>query len=142
MNEIERKVLVPIGLETKAEDVLKLILFLKNAEKYLYVLFTAVKLPPTTSLESEEQLIKLDATKKLKRRINEVGKEMGKYGLKTEARIVACREVYEAIVEESNQGYELIILVKRKRVKPFFEKSISRKVIEKTNIPVLLLRSE
>ncbi len=143
MEKGKHRILVPIGEKTRALDVLKLTILLKNPEKYIYTLLGLVKVPFITSLEINKEIMGIDQAKKIRGKLKEINREMNKYKFKTEVKVATCRDIADGIVEESNRGgYDLIILIKRRGKRRFFEKSVSKEVIERAEIPVLLLRSD
>ncbi len=143
MEKGKHRILVPIGEKTRALDVLKLTILLKNPEKYIYTLLGLVKVPFITSLEINKEIMGIDQAKKIRGKLKEINREMDKYKFKTEVKVATCRDIADGIVEESNRGgYDLIILIKRRGKRRFFEKSVSKEVIERAEIPVLLLRSD
>ena len=133
------RILVPVGLHTKPEPYT----FLRNIfrdREVEAVLYTVVTLPATTSLEYGEYM-DLPIVEKMREKLNMVSKIFREeLGFMVAEKIVFARDVVEAIVEEVIQNpYDMVVLVKRRRVPRFIGRSVSRSLLPRISKPILIL---
>lgn len=135
-----KNVLIPIGPYTDAEALLRILDIVDGISDAEITLLGVVTIPVVTSINEDEirDLKKYEDIDKhlysVQRLFNDVGLE------KVNRKIVVSRDVAEAIIEEASTNiYDLLILVKRRKAPLVVRRSISRAVIPKVFIPVLVL---
>ncbi len=133
------KILLPIGPYTSITPILDLDKYICDFKHSEITIFSVIEIPFVTSLEQDE-IKRLDIYTLIKSRIDEVVKILDDMGVSSKVKIVYSRSVDEAIVEEALSGqYDLIVLIKRRKPPRILGKSISRSVLSKIPVPLLIL---
>jgi len=137
-----RSILIPIGLKTSLSPLDFLDYLIPDKSSVEVTLMTVVTLPSVTSLEQNE-IEELDIVKESNRKLDESAEILSRMGFKVRKKILYSRDVAEAIIEESIQNpYDLIILIKRRKVPKFIGRSISKSVLPRIFKPILVLTME
>jgi len=139
-----RRVLIPISTNVDHRRVLSALHLLqwKEAE---YTLLNIIQLPQSTATYEENILEMIKNNKKILEELSEYLKE---YGYETRVKVAVSRNIVSGIIEEvKNGGYSIVVLFRRPRgfwgrigLKLF--KSVSQRVLDDVNVPVLILPKE
>jgi len=134
-----RNILIPLGLKTDLTPLEILEEFFPYKEDVEITLMTVVTIPSVTSLEQKE-INNIEIVKDSHEKLEEAAKAIESMGYQVRKKILYSRDVVEAIIEESIQNpYDLIILIKRRKVPKFIGRSISKSVLPKIHKPILIL---
>ena len=134
-----RNILIPLGLKTDLTPLEILEEFFPYKEDVEITLMTVVTIPSVTSLEQKE-INNIEIVKDSHEKLEEAAKAIESIGYQVRKKILYSRDVVEAIIEESIQNpYDLIILIKRRKVPKFIGRSISKSVLPKIHKPILIL---
>ncbi len=135
------RILVPVGLYTSPYPYRRLpkILGRSNVEA---IVFTAIPIPQPTSLDHIEDS-DIEIVKKYREKQDVIGQLLREFGFRVSDKIVYARDVAEAIqLEIREHRYDLVVLVKRKRLPRFIGRSVSRTLLGKIDTPILILTME
>ena len=134
-----RNILIPLGLKTDLTPLEILEEFFPYKEDVEITLMTVVTIPSVTSLKQKE-INNIEIVKDSHEKLEEAAKAIESMGYQVRKKILYSRDVVEAIIEESIQNpYDLIILIKRRKVPKFIGRSISKSVLPKIHKPILIL---
>lgn len=136
------RILIPVGLYTKTLQYKFLKNLFKDPKEIDITLFTVVTLPMTTSLEQEE-VVDLPIVEEYKKKLEEVSTLLQGMGFRVIERLVFARDVVDAILNEAlDNPYDMIILVKRRKLPRFIGRSVSQSLLPKIYKPILILTME
>lgn len=131
-----RKVLLPVGKKFNIKDAVRALELLAHVRDYVVTLMSAVEVPLTTPLEER---LPARALEEARARLDEFRDLLEELGYRVEVKVLPCRHVHEAIVEEAKgPEYAVIILLKRAK-KPLLERSVTAKVVSSTTKPVVVV---
>lgn len=135
-----RSILIPIGPYTEAEPLLQVVDLVKGVWEAEITLLGVITMPVVTSI-NEEEITHLKQYQELNDHLWHVEKLFSDMGLKNVYRkIIVSRDVPSAIIEEVSTGeYDLLVLAKRRKPPLMVRRSVSKSVIPKVSIPVLVL---
>jgi len=134
-----KNILVPIGLKTELSPLEFLEELFPEKNDLEITLITVVTIPSVTSLEQRE-INDIEIVRESHKKLEEASKVIEAMGFRVNKKIIYSRDVAEAIVEESIQNpYDLIILIKRRKMPKFIGRSISKSVLPKIYKPILIL---
>ncbi len=136
-------ILVPIGIETDLTVYHEVPQLLKLKKNMIFTLYHVVEIPFITTLEAVDELIKTKRYVDGKRKVEEAKKIFESLGLTAKEKVEFGRDTVEMIINEAiSGGYDLIILVKRRKQPRFLGKSVSRAVVARVKLPILILSME
>lgn len=134
-----KRILIPVGEYTDPAPLIKLTDIIRDLHMLEIILFGVVSIPFATSLEQEE-IRNTEPYLRIERKLKEVREFFRSLGVDAKIRIVLSRDVSDAIIEESlSEDYDLIILIKRRKLPRFVRKSISQAILSKIPRPLLIL---
>jgi len=137
-----RNILIPIGLKTKILPLSILDTLFSDKNNIIITLVSVITIPAVTSLEQNE-ISELPIVNETHKKLDEAESILVKMGFKVNRKILFSRDVAEAIIEESIQNpYDLIILIKRRKMPKFIGRSISKSVLPHIYKPILILTME
>lgn len=137
------KVLVPVGIDTDLSIYHKIPTLIKSRKNVEFTLYHVVEIPFVTTLEAADELVKTRKYLEGKKKVEEARKVFEGLGLKVNEKIDFGRDTVETIVNEAvSGGYDLVILVKRRKIPRFLGKSVSKAVMSRATTPILILCSE
>lgn len=135
-----KNILVPIGLKTDLTVYYRLEEILKISKSDILTLIHIIEVPFSTTLEAVNQLKATDKYSLSVKKLDSAENIFKSIGFNVKKRIEFGRDIVETIVDiATNENYDVIVLVKRRKVPRFLGKSVSRGVISRVNIPVLIL---
>jgi len=137
---VVKSILIPIGPYTDAEPLLQVVDLVKNVWEAEITLLGIITMPVVTSI-NEEEVKDLKQYQELDDHLSYVEKLFSDIGLRNVYRkIIVSRDVPSAIIEEvATGGYDLLVLAKRRKPPLVVRRSVSKSVIPKVSIPVLVL---
>jgi hypothetical protein len=140
---VKTKILLPISLEYNKNVLVKGLAILTNLKEPYIIVFHAIELPVTATLDLSEHQEKVD---EIKSKLKPFTDWIKKQSFEIKERIVVTRRITDAIIEEANSGnYDLLLLTKRRPPKGFrkiFYKSHTDIVTDSINCPALILVSK
>jgi len=137
------KYLVPIGLKTDLSTYYQIKDLLKVRGGDKFTLLYVIEVPASTTLEALNELKTTDAYKNAVKKLDEAKKVFLSLSLPFEIRIEFGRDIAETIADIAlNEDYDMIILVKRRKIPKFLGRSISKSLIGRVSTPILILSME
>ena len=135
-----KNILIPIGPYTDAEPLLQVVDIVKDVIDSSITLLGVITMPVVTSI-NEDEVKELKQYQELSNHLEYVEKVLVDFGVKNiYKKIIVSRDVPTAIVEEVSSGdYDLLVLAKRRKPPLVVRRSVSKSVIPKVYIPVLVL---
>lgn len=135
-----KNILIPIGPYTDAEPLLRVVDLVRGILDASITLLGVITMPVVTSI-NEDEVKGLKQYQELSSHLNYVEKLFMDFGLENiYKKIIVSRDVSAAIVEEVSSGdYDLLVLAKRRKPPLVVRRSVSKSVIPKVYIPVLVL---
>jgi len=139
-----RRVLIPVSTNVDHRRVLSALRLLQWREAE-YTLLNIIQLPQSTATYEEVILKMIENNKKI---LEELRDYLREHGYETRIKVAVSRDVVSGIVEEiKNGGYSIVVLFRKPRgffgrigLKLF--KSVSQRLLDDVNIPVLILPKE
>lgn len=135
-----KNILIPIGLYTDAKSLLQVVDIVRDITDVSITLLGVITMPVVTSI-NEDEVKELKQYQELSSHLESVERVFIDFGLKNiYKKIIVSRDVSTAIVEEVFSGdYDLLVLAKRRRPPLVVRRSVSKSVIPKVYIPILVL---
>lgn len=130
------KILLPVGKGFEVEDAVRALELLARAREHTITLMTAIEIPITTPLEEG---LPIEKVKDAESRLEKFKSSLESLGYSVETKVVPCRHVHEAIVEEVKAPeYAAVVLLKRAK-KSLLERSVTARVVSSTTKPVIVV---
>ncbi len=128
-----RRVLLPLKERVDAREIVAALSQLEGGSEV--TLLHVVKVPITTPLDVEVSVPEW---------LSELAQELRSMGIPTKVVVAEARDVADAIVEEAEEKYDLIIMFKGRRrgLGKVVGRSVSERVAEATRRPVMTIPRE
>ncbi len=135
-----RNILIPVGPYTEPDPLLKIIDLVSGISGAIITLLGVITMPAVTAI-NEDEVRELKQYQELSSHLDYVERLFVDVGLRNvKKKIIVSRDVPTAIIEEVAAGdYDLLVLAKRRKPPLVVRRSVSKSVIPKVSIPVLVL---
>ena len=135
-----RNILIPVGPYTEPDPLLRIIDLVSGISGAMITLLGVITIPAVTAI-NEDEVKELKQYQELSSHLDYVERMFVDMGLRNvKKKIIVSRDVPTAIIEEVAAGdYDLLVLAKRRKPPLVVRRSVSKSVIPKVFIPVLVL---